>query len=129
MDCSCAIDTYNDDNETVSCLDYGNRKAIKKHKCRECGREISKGERYNYAKYLFDGKWCNDKVCSDCQSAADKFFPNGGYCDLWMEIAEEVSSVEGEIPEACIAELSLSAREKLCDIMDEYFTHCNRHHA
>ena len=127
MDCSCAVDTYNDDFETVSCLSCGNRKAIKKHKCRECGREISKGERYNYTKYLFDGKWFNDKACSDCQSAIDRFFPHGGYRELWMEIAEEVSSVEGEIPESCISELSLSAREKLCDIMDEYFDSYDRH--
>ena len=127
MECSCAVDICDYDCEPVVCLTHGVRKAKKTHKCRDCGRDINKGETYNYTKYLFDGKWFNDKACSDCQSAIDRFFPHGGYRELWMEIAEEVSSVEGEIPESCISELSLSAREKLCDIMDEYFDSYDRH--
>ena len=126
MECSCAIDTsYNDDGDPVACFTHGVRKAIKSHKCRECGREIEKGETYNYTKYLCDGKWWNNKACADCQSAIDKFFPRGGYCDLWAEISEEVSETYGEIPESCISELSILAREKLCAIMDKYFSHHN----
>ena len=121
MECSCAVDVYSDDYETVACFTKGTRKARKEHQCRECSRTIEPGEQYNYSKYVFDGSWWNDKACTDCQSAIDKFFPNGGYSELWMDIAEEISNSEGEIPESCIADLSTSARNKLCDMLDEFF--------
>lgn len=124
MECSCAVDIYEDDYEPVACLNHGARIARKDHKCRECGRSIKAGEKYNYTSYLFDGKWCVEKDCSDCQSAIDKFFPRGGFADLWLDIAEEINNSEGEIPESCIADLTPMARERLCDMMDEYFSGC-----
>ena len=129
MECSCAVDVYSDDFEPVACFTNGIRKARVDHKCRECRSVITRGETYNYSSYVFDGKWFDDKVCNDCQSVINQFFPSGGYYDLWPEITEEVSESEGEVPESCIAKLTPKARERLCDIIDEHNAQQVRHHA
>lgn len=41
--------------------------ARKTHRCDECRRDINPGERYYYAKGVFDGYWFVDKTCEHCQ--------------------------------------------------------------
>lgn len=45
------------------------RRAAKDHRCGECGRTIVKGERYAWAKGLFDGHWSTYRTCLQCEAA------------------------------------------------------------
>jgi hypothetical protein len=47
------------------------RTARKPHKCTECGRVISKGERYHYASGLAEGRFDTFKMCEHCDAASD----------------------------------------------------------
>lgn len=122
MKCSCAIDFYEGDFEPVSLVKVKIRKARKQHSCTECERVIAAGERYENTSYLYEGVFFNCKMCVDCLSAKDQFFPSNGYCTggMWEDIAQEVNCADGEIPEACISELTETARGKLCDMIDNH---------
>lgn len=123
MECSCIVDIYNDDGERVELYSRTNHKANKTHRCCECHREIQKGENYQIEKYLYGGKFYKDKTCADCMSAANIFYPRGGYQveSLWDEISNAVDADDGEIPESCIIELTPTAKNKLLDMIERYF--------
>jgi ribosomal protein S27E len=120
MECSCAIDVYDDDCEPVSLLQISERTARKNHVCQECRREIRPREKYEYVSYLLDGKFYQEKTCADCHSARKQFYPRGGHCPggLWVDIENEIAET-GEIPESCIAQLTPAARARLCDLIEE----------
>lgn len=42
------------------------RKARKPHACTHCKREISKGDKYEYASGVEDGEFFENKVCFRC---------------------------------------------------------------
>jgi len=62
--CSCSIGDF----EPITCHDITNPKAIKEHKCDECGGLIKKGEKYYVHKGLCDGDWFRIKNCDACES-------------------------------------------------------------
>ena len=41
--------------------------AAKEHRCYECGSVIAKGEKYEYAKGLYDGDWQDYHTCLACE--------------------------------------------------------------
>jgi hypothetical protein len=45
------------------------RLAVKDHRCDECGRTISAGERYEFVHGLYDGHWDTYHTCQHCQAA------------------------------------------------------------
>ena len=120
MDCSCAVDIYDGDYESVSLLNVKIRKAAKQHTCLECGMEIFKGDNYEYSSYLFDGSFCYNKTCNDCLSVREQFFPRGGTGTIWLDVEYEIEENCGEIPEKCIAKLTPVARGRLCDLIDMF---------
>ena len=78
---------------------YEMRKAIKKHKCEECGRDINPGESYAYEALKFEGEFYQHKTCQHCLVPIDWLKINcGGYifgevCDEIKEHAEEYSKL------------------------------------
>lgn len=56
------------DAETCVVLTVVSKRARKDHKCKECFRVISKGERYLYESYVFEGIKTH-KTCSHCVNA------------------------------------------------------------
>lgn len=71
------------------------RKARKPHKCDWCGRNIEKGEQYEYQKFVFDGDiydWKTHLACSRVASAIwDYVDPDEGMtAEEFMEGCQEV---------------------------------------
>jgi hypothetical protein len=59
----CMIDCA---DETCVVLHCDTRKARKEHRCVECGRTISKAEKYTHEAVIFDGKVDVYKTCRHC---------------------------------------------------------------
>jgi len=57
-----------------SCI---NRKARKHHKCYECKRVIDIGQKYQYIKGNWDGKWLEFKTCLSCEELRDQLKYDG----------------------------------------------------
>jgi hypothetical protein len=47
------------------------RKAVKKHVCSECSREILRGEKYMYASGKYEGMLYTSKMCLHCTIGAN----------------------------------------------------------
>ena len=66
------------------------RHARKDHICRECGRDIKKGERYWYASGISDKRPFDSKTCEHCHVISDWLSVNcAGY--LYSEQLEDFS--------------------------------------
>ena len=120
MDCACVyVDEYS------SPLDFYSEKintAYKKHKCSECGRVINPGEKYERVAGKWDGDFSTYKTCQDCLSLRETFFCRGyAFSWLWHDFREFVADCGGEINFSDISKLSPRAREKVCDMLEEYW--------
>lgn len=73
--------------ERATVLQTGYRKAIKDHKCKECGRKITKGESYLYEAYIFDGDFGHHKTCNHC-----------------LVVRDHILDVQGEFGYGCLYE-------------------------
>jgi hypothetical protein len=63
-DCDVCIGGNCDDFPEVS--DTKTKTARKPHKCCECGREISRGQRYEHCVMKYEGEWFSYKTCLLC---------------------------------------------------------------
>ncbi len=119
MDCSCEIDTYCDDGESVELYKSKEKTARKQHKCHECSAVISPGDKYKFTSYKYDGEFWQERTCGDCLSAIAQFYSGGAYSGiLWEDISEHINEYGGDLPESCIVELTPLARGKVCDMID-----------
>lgn len=119
MDCSC-IYIGNYDNPEFYKETYPT--ARKKHICTECGRIILPGEKYTNEKVKWEGEFNTFKTCIDCLSIRGTFFCNGWlYTMLYEYLQEHINEMDGEISEDCIAELTPTAQEEVCDIIETYW--------
>lgn len=111
MGYSCTID--NDTGEQGQIFTKHNRKALKEHKCYECGKIILPGEKYCYE----SGKWADEihsyRTCLDCLSIRDEIFCSYVYGNIWEDLREQIGGYG--IPESCIANLTQRAREMVCE--------------
>jgi hypothetical protein len=65
------------------------RTARMSHVCSDCGRTIEAGERYHYARWIYDGDFYDAKLCDRCEAAARWLtLVCGGW--LWTQIGEEL---------------------------------------
>lgn len=97
-------------------------KARKDHRCFECKGAIKKGTQYEKVA----GKWGTGfetfKTCGDCGSLRTEFFRSGHYFGrIWEDFEIYVDEVAAEISEKCMSNLTPSAREKACNIIQEYW--------
>ena len=90
--------------------------------CCECGDEIDEGTAFE----LFVGDNGNDLVavatCMTCRELRDAFFCNGWIYRYVIEhIHQHIEDMDGEISQSCIADLGPSARDMLCDMIEDYW--------
>jgi hypothetical protein len=52
-------------------------RAIKTHKCCECGEAIKPGEKYERAKGKWDNEICTFKTCETCARIREDYCPDG----------------------------------------------------
>jgi len=118
MKCSCTIEI--DINDSPELLSNHTQTARKLHKCTECGRVISIGEKYEKTTGLWSGVWDAFKTCVDCLSLRCVFFPHNGFVfgEIRGDIHQNISDNQGDIPEDCISELTPAAREFVCDAIE-----------
>lgn len=55
---------------------YTSRVAAKPHQCQECGTTIKPGTTYFDLKWVYDGRWWQERICAPCgklrERAADE---------------------------------------------------------
>ena len=119
--CPCLVDVDIDD-DGPSFFKTKNTKSIKKHKCCECKRTIEKGEEYEKASGMWDGRFDGFKTCSDCISLRKEFFTYGYYYGrIWEDFEEHVDAVDAAISESCLSKLTPAARGRACDIIQAWW--------
>lgn len=117
MDCSCDIDVEAD--ERYKQLRKETVKARKEYICGECGKKILKGEQYEYYSGVIRNRVDSHKTCMDCLSVRDAFFSSWSFGDLWEDVRNYISDVEGDIPEKCITTLTPRAQGIICDLIQD----------
>lgn len=86
-------------------IDYGEtcdvfatikRKSRKDYICAECGRQINKGEIYEYSSFLYEGLWTSVKCCDHCSHAREWLQKHcGGWLTEGLLIDLEEHFLEG----------------------------------
>jgi hypothetical protein len=110
-DCSC------DDFQTADI-----RKARKEHKCCACRRVIQPGEEYERVFGVWDADPATYKTCQDCLSLREVFFCESYYyTSIWSDFEYHVHEMLGEISSSCLTSLTKRARDKACDIIEQYW--------
>jgi hypothetical protein len=66
------------------------RKDRKVHKCYECDRIIQIGDRYQYYKILYDGRFDTFKTCDDCAKLRDWLNKRTDCCIAFGELTTEL---------------------------------------
>lgn len=98
------------------------QKARKQHTCCECERIIFPGEKYRVETGSWGGKFKIYKTCNDCMSVRNEYFCDGYfYKELWEDYHNHIVDVNGEINTCCLNNLTVTARNKIIKMIDEYF--------
>lgn len=66
------------------------RRARKEHVCDECGCKILPGQEYEYASWVYDGRWDSNKTCYLCLRIRASLFHSWLYGGLWEALHEEL---------------------------------------
>jgi hypothetical protein len=53
------------------------RTARVEHRCGQCGRTISVGERHHYWSFVYDGSWSSERTCAQCDQFQRALFAEG----------------------------------------------------
>lgn len=120
MNCSC-VAIENDGSSEV--LSKKNRIARKRHKCYECGVAINIGDVYENFVGISEGDFFQSKTCLDCLSIRDEFF-----CGSWSfgmilsDLRDHIDEMDGEISSSCIIELTKTAKDRVCDLIEDYWS-------
>ena len=112
MSRSCMYSEY----ESVELLNVSNPKAIKDHKCSECGCIIDKGEMYQKLSYKIDDSFRITKRCSACCEISEVLFCNGATFGA-MKYDLEYAANDDYLPWGEVENLSIGARNKLFEIL------------
>ncbi len=97
--------------------------ARKCYDCCECSHTILKGEKHHYLKAKHNGEFCYYRTCMDCDSVALSFFSVlRMYRCIWDDLDVHTSSSDGGISSECIGSLTKKAKDKVCDMIEYYWT-------
>ncbi len=123
MDCSCVlVDT---DFDSVK-IRVKVQKARKEHKCGECGKTIETKEFYENYVGKSEGELFQQKTCLDCVSIRTSFFCDGWiFGDILEYFYEHIRDLNGEVSSSCIFDLTKRAKDKVCDMIEEYWDCCD----
>ena len=117
MECAtvhCDIEDY------CTMLNVTRPKARKEHKCHECKRIISTGEKYLSETTLCEGKVETWKTCADCESIRKHLFAEGFYYgEIKFMLREHVRDCSGEMSESILSALTPCARAMVCAMIEE----------
>jgi hypothetical protein len=120
MECSCDVGVDFDEGPEF----YTEKiiKARKQHKCNECRGMINKGEKYERVTGKWDGNVSTYKTCLDCLSIRKQFFSNGwSFSDMLWDLKDHIVETDAGLSQECIAKLTSSARERVCDMIQEHW--------
>jgi len=119
MSCSCILSVDHDSGP--DCFRETNPIARKSHRCCECDREIAPGEKYERVDGIWEGYPRSYKTCIDCASVRNSLFCSYIYTEMWEALGESFNSCP-ELPSSkCMSELTTAARDKVCDLLEEYW--------
>ncbi len=117
-ECGCV---YVDVENTAKVATTTTPTAKKSHWCCECHREILPGEEYERV----DGLWEvfeTYKTCEDCLGVRNEFFCEAWeYEFVWERMYDHIRDVFGEISSSCLVELTKPARDKICDMIEQWW--------
>ena len=119
MNCFC-YDLTSGDHESCVVMSDCLRKARKGHLCYGCGRTILKGETYRYETLLICDGYKKHKTCADCNSVREHLLCNFYSGSIWDDLREIVYE-GGDYPWEKISKLTVTAREKICDMIEKYW--------
>lgn len=97
-----------DDGESWELARHQWRTAAKDHRCGECNRTISKGERYEYVTGLYDGHWDTERTCEQCHQVTRWLnVVCGGfmYQAVQMDLFEHITGEESYLRSAPLTRL------------------------
>jgi hypothetical protein len=97
MECSCSCD-YDGDYSSFSEQEI--RKARKTHKCCECRAIIAPGQKYEYARGMYDHEFWTAKTCIPCTNIRRDYGCNAPYGEL-REYVEECLGFDYVTGEFC----------------------------
>ncbi len=95
------------------------RRANKEHRCGECDRTISRGERYRYSAGLIENYWQDFRQCLQCLAASDWLIV---VCEGWLfdAIEEDLANhVDGDESYLCTPPLRKLVEWMRADWRDE----------
>ncbi len=117
MDCSC-IYINTDNGPEFSETTYP--VARKTHRCTECYRDIKHGEKYEKCTGVWEGDFETYKTCIDCLSIRENFFCDGWQFTSVIEfLGYHIEETNGEISENCLVNLTVTARAKVCEMIED----------
>ena len=128
MECACVyVDLSDADFGSVKQRTTEEPKAIILLTCCECKETIEIGEIFRKEKTEFlDLSVINQITCMACVSIRDTFFCDGWYYEMMFEyLKEHINEMGGEISEDCIVQLTPKARDKVCEIIEDYWRYEN----
>ena len=99
------------------------QKARKDHVCYECRKKIQPGDQYEYVTALWEGGFSAVKTCSDCLAVREKFFCDGfEHGGIWSHLTDHIDECGGDIDVDRLADLPKTARDKVCDLIERYWS-------
>jgi len=117
MKCSCV---YIGDYDQPEFHRESLQKAIKSHRCDECGKIIKPGEKYEYSLGKWDGIFGYNKTCLDCLSIRNEFFCEGFfYGQMFKCLHEHLNEIYGQVSSDCLLALTPAAMTKICGLIDD----------
>ena len=121
MKCACTVPMDIGSNRSIL-IEVRTPKAIKCHSCYECNRLIYPGEEYRREILKQGTDFFHHKYCEDCLSVREVFFSQGWYYEmLWEQMTDFIAHADGDISVACLKMLTKKARDKILDLMQEYW--------
>jgi len=119
MKCSCQIETDHDE-ESEMIFEKDLTICKNQQRCCECGVELSIGDQYRKEIALHDYEAHTYRTCLDCISIRDNLFCGWTWTCLLDDLREEIEDGE-DIPESCMATLTIPARERVCEIIETFW--------
>ena len=109
------------DGDGPSCSYQETRKARNAHVCCECRKPIERGQRYEYASGVWDGRPDSFKTCLLCVEIRNHFACEGWiYEQLWGDLRENFFD-DMKMGGPCMQGLSPAAKQKLIDARMEWY--------